>query len=347
GFFTYSWAYEQLTECDERAVSDAIAHHYGLPATHIPAEAAYPLSDYPGRAPSRDEPDVAAYAAAWERTMAEAQRQGVGTILTGGRGDLAMGMDVFGYLDDLLMGRWLRLRRDLAEHSRWLGMPVRKVALAHMLRPLKIGLWPPNTAAPLRQALQRLIGRPVGFRPLPDWIDSTFAERIELHRILEDRLPAEVRTGWPNRQRGRLLFLPSVIRVDTAFERVSARFGLEAADPWSDRRIVSFSAAVPQHVLNQPRERKRLVRRAMQDVVPSSVLPEMRKVSLMPLFQTALKEWARETVVQLTTESKAASCGFINQGKLRAYYEAYCRGEKEHVFFWYALTLEMWLSEHW
>ena len=85
----------------------------------------------------------------------------------------------------------------------------------------------------------------------------------------------------------------------------------------------------------------------MQDVVPQDVLNQMGKVSLGPLFERALKYWAHETVLELVENSKAASYRFVDGPKLRAYYEAYCRGEKKHPFFWYALTLETWLRHHW
>jgi asparagine synthase (glutamine-hydrolysing) len=175
-----------------------------------------------------------------------------------------------------------------------------------------------------------------------------FAQRVGLAEIHQQSEPQPNVAGFARRQRYQLVFTFMHMQSVVWSERSQAHFGLGFADPWSDRRIASFVLAVPQQVLNRPEEiNKRLVRQAMRGIMPEAVRQAADKILPSPLYERALKEQARETVLDLITDAQASACGYIDAPALRRHYEAICRGAAEHPGFWCALTLEMWLRQYW
>lgn len=75
-----------------------------------------------------------------------------------------------------------------------------------------------------------------------------------------------------------------------------ARHGLAAADPWSDRRLVEFAAAVPPAALCQLGETKWVAREAMRGVMPEAARSSAQKINPHPLYEHALKVRLRSLV---------------------------------------------------
>jgi asparagine synthase (glutamine-hydrolysing) len=130
-------------------------------------------------------------------------------------------------------------------------------------------------------------------------------------------------------------------------ERTQARFGLGFADPFSDRRMAEFAMSVPQRVLNQTGQDKRLIRNALSGIMPEPSRQAMRKVSPEPLYRRALENLAQNTILGLVQDSQSAARGYIDAGRLGQHYASIRAGEQDGLGFWPALTLEMWLRAHW
>lgn len=344
---TYSWAYDTLPQCDERAVSDRVAEHYGLPSTAIAAEAAAPLEHYLADVPDPDEPFAGVYDVLIGRTLAAARAEGVRQMLTGHRGDLVVGEWILDYIGLLRSGRWLTLWREMHAHSRRSGAPLKRIALRYLRPPIREMLWPKGRAerlrTPLRSFYRTLRPAPPAPPPYPPWIRPTFAKRAGLDEAPAPMpVPSGLR-GYARRQRYRAVLMPLHMRTATLFERCCARAGLSSADLWSDRRLVEFALAVPPRALSRAGENKRIVRLAMRGVMPERARQAAGKTSPKPLYERALKERAQKTVRRLISDPCAEALGYLDGDALRAYYEDYLRGETENHHFWYALTLEMWL----
>lgn len=345
----YCWAYRELTQCDERHISSGIVSEYGFPINDVTAEDAHPLKDYPAHGPHRDEPFIGHYQPLIERALARAQTQGMGPIFFGARGDLTMGVDIFDYLGLLRSLRWATLWRDLQAHRRHTGTPLRKLIKQQLRQPLKASLlsWlSQRELGALRHLWPQAPERQRQYRP-PDWMPAEFAERLGLPQSVQRPLHVPARTDFARRERYRSVFSPLNMRIMTWLERTIARFGMTLADPFSDRRIASFCLAVPQHVLNRPGEEKRLTRLAMRGIMPEEVRQASRKILPGPLLDRALHDWAHPTVVELLTSPRVAAGGYADEKALHRYYEAYRAGERNDPRFWYILTLEMWLRQHW
>jgi asparagine synthase (glutamine-hydrolysing) len=345
----YCFAFEELPQCDERHISNEIIRHYGFPATNVLADAAWPLKNYPEYGPDQDEPFIGVYQALIERTLAAARTEGMGLVLSGDRGDLMVGGWILDYLTLLRTRRWDALWQELRQGRRISGEPLSRLVSTHLLQPLLELLRRKGISDWVYWPARRLRAQHHGVgSPYPDWLPLAFAAQVGLDELLQQSEPQPNGTGFSYRQRYGLIFAFMHMRGVVWSERTQARFGLGFADPWSDRRLATFVLAIPQQVLDRPGElNKRLPRQAMRGIMPESVRQNARKIVPSPLYKRALREQARGTILDLITDSKAGGCGYIDEPALRAHYEAICRGEPDHAHFWWALTLEMWLRQHW
>jgi asparagine synthase (glutamine-hydrolysing) len=330
-----SFAFPSFPECDERAVSDAIADHYGFHKHTVDMDRAYPLAGYPEHGPSVDEPFIGAYQAALEDGLSQVQALGAGLMMGGDRGDLLVGDVLFDPLGMLAAGRPHRAWREFADLQRWRGGP-RKVILNYAIKPLALGL---------REGYyRRTPDHPV--TRMPAWLSPELTERTQLKdRLLA--LPIAAPFGSVRGLRYELFLIPFHMRGVAWSERTQARFGLEFADAFSDRRLLEFVLAIPQWVVQRSNAPKAILQEALKDAVPKVAQGRLRKVSPGPLYEAALRDYAYATVTDLLTGSRAAAHGFIEGEVLSAVYENACSGAALPPEFWWALTLEMWLRERW
>jgi len=348
-FRAYCWAFKKLPQCDERHISNDIIQHYDFPVTDVLADEAWPLKNFPAHGPDQDEPFIGVYQALLERTMATAQADGMGSVLSGDRGDLMIGAWVLDYTTLLKTGQWGALWQELQGHRRLTGECLSRLVNAYLLQPLVAGLWRKSVMDWLHWPAKEVRARrDRSGLPYPDWLTPAFASRVGLNGLLQQSEPQPNVQGFSRRIRYRLIFAFMHMRGMVWSEPTQARFGLGFADPWSDRRLADFVLAVPQQVLDRPGElKKRLPRQAMRGIMPESVRQNARKIVPSPLYKQAFREQARHTILNLITDSRAGSYGYIDECALRTHYDAFCRGEPDHPCFWWALTLEMWLRQYW
>ncbi len=344
-FRAYSWAFEELAECDERHISEGIASHYGFPVTDVPADDYWPLKDYPAHGPDRDEPKIWVYQALIERSLAAARSEGVGLMLSGDRGDELVGDWIFDHPSLLWSTQWKTLWSELRAYSRWAGVPLRRATTRQLLKPLLFDLWPRGARWALDKR-QKLRGREASPQ-YPPWVRPEFAERVGLAEIIKESEPQPTMSDYARRMRYGRVFSLAISKNVSANERTRARFGQGSADPWSDRRLASFVLAVPQWVIQRAGDNKRIARRAMRAVMPEQTRRGTQKIEPVSLFDRGFKERARGTVVELLTGSRAAALGNLDVGVLCNHYESFLRNEPQRHDFWWPLTLEMWLRQYW
>jgi asparagine synthase (glutamine-hydrolysing) len=334
-FRAYCWAFETLPGCDERHISRGITDHYGIATTDIPADDAWPLVDYPEHGPDRDEPYIGVYQALTERTLAAAQEHGVRLMLTGDRGDEMVGDWVFDHLGLLRTGRWLTLWHELAAHGRWAGKPLNWVLKGYLLQPL---------LSTMRSGARRAAAPKPRY---PDWVPREFARRVNLTDIIRECETQSEIGDFARRMRYRRVFFFKGLKHPLLRERYHAKFGMGFADPWSDRRIASFILAAPQWIVQRPSRPKRLAWEAMRGLMPEVPRQNAGKIEPGSLFDYGFKVRARETVLALITNSRAAARGYLDEAVLRSRYDAFLGGKPPRHDFWWPLTLEMWLRRNW
>jgi asparagine synthase (glutamine-hydrolysing) len=346
-FRAYSWAFEELPQCDERHISDGIAKHYGFPVTDVLADEAWPLKDYPDHGPDRDAPWIWPYQALNERTLMAARSDGMGSVLSGSRGDEMVGDWVFDLPGLLRTGQLSTLWSELLAYQHYNGETLSQATARRLLKPLMLETWPwgAERALEARRGLRRRSEHPSN--PYAPWVRPEFAERIGLAEIVKESKPHSPITDHARRMRYERVFMLSSSRLMLADERTRARYGLSFADPWSDRRLAEFVLAVPQWRIQRVGEDKRIARQAMRGIMPEQVRQRAGKTIPVSLFDLGFKERARDTVSALITGSQAGSRGYLDEGVLRNYYECFLRDGPQPYDFWWPLTLEMWLRRYW
>lgn len=195
------------------------------------------------------------------------------------------------------------------------------------------------------ESVKRLHAAPS--RHAEEHVSSGFLERAGLPTAEPHYLASR---AWPRHAaRDRFIHIasPLVMRGVGYAERVTARHGLGMADPWSDRRLVDFILACPQHMVATVLEPKRIARRAMAGIMPDEAIRSIGKVSPEALYIDALKDRAHDKVLDLLTNSRCADLGCIDEPALRARFERFVQGKEPIFDLWPMLSLEIWLRRYW
>jgi asparagine synthase (glutamine-hydrolysing) len=339
---TYSWAFETLTQCDERFISAPLTRRYHLSATDIDAESASLLALHPYLGPDSDHPYVGAFHGLIDRAFQTTRRDGVRCVLSGHRGDLVSGLWLFDYVRLLKTGRWIRLGRELREHVQVSGDPWGPTLNHYLKAPLRASIWPPTRFPRLRRTLKRLYRtvRPhTPPSPFPAWVRSDFVRRAG--PLPDSTAPPAWNSDLVRQQRYQAVTMPWHMQVAASVERHAALHGLIPADPWSDRRVLEFALSVPPHVLCRTGTNKWLIRRAMEGIMPPEVLGSAQKVNPSPLHVHALK--AHLSSLFATVFSNPDLEEYVDASTLQAHYDAFREGGELDRRFWFTATLALWM----
>jgi asparagine synthase (glutamine-hydrolysing) len=342
---TYSFAFRELPECDERGVSDLVAAEYGFPTVPVPGDGAWPLAGYPDHGPDRDGPDRFRSHVLHERALDLARSDGVTLLMSGQRGDTLVGANVVDYLGRLRAEGPRAFWADVSMHSRRTGRSRLAVAGRYVVKRLPAAMLSDQRL----RALRRLVQIGAGARaPWPAWVRRDAIARYGIRDVIEQDQPRSPLSGSGRRYRHRLLLDPQVARNAEALEGQCARAGLRYADPWADARLARFVLGVPQYLVTPAGEPKGLLREAMRGVLPEAARVLAKKSSPQPAYERGLLDRARTTVWTLIEGSRAAARGFVDERVLRTTYARYLVtkapiAEREWRVFWRFLDVEDWL----
>jgi len=345
GLRAYSFAWHELSECDERHISGPLAQHCGLSISEVPADDAWPLKPGSETLVDPESPFLHGHYVLLERACEQAREEGIGLMLSGDRGDLVGGMNLYDWPSLLWSGRWVSLFREMHTISRWQNRSLWRLARGETVRTLR-------EAAPFHRRTWgslppfRRSATSTGQHRWPAWLSH---ELIEYARDAQESAWVEPVPPFPSsaaRERYRFVFTPLHMQGIESSERMHARQHQAFADPWSDRRIVEFACQLPQRVLNRVEEPKRLVRRALKNLVPTHFTANMQKIVPTPLFDRGLRDNGQALALSLIQDSQAARRGFLDQTRLHDSYQALCQRRPASVAeIWRALSFELWLRQ--
>jgi len=336
-FRAYSFAFEELVECDERAVSGPLAEYWGITVTGVAADDLWPLKDYPEHGPDRDDPYLFVYQPLLDACLERARADGCSLVLSGDRGDEVVGDWIYDELGLLLTGRWRTLARELTT-----GPNRTRRRLLRTLRRDLIGPLVGRVMPAMRGAADTSYAA-----TLPPWIRSEFASQVGIESTLAGAGHMSAREASPQARRWDRIMNRSAIWRASGEERRRARQGTTYCDPWSDRSVAAYALAIPQHEVNRMSEPKRLTRRAVRHLMPAGVEARLGKTEPNALFDRGFREAGLPVARELLADPIAARMGFVDPERLRTSYDRFLRGEPVRHDFWWPLTLEMWLRAHW
>jgi asparagine synthase (glutamine-hydrolysing) len=340
---TYSWAFETLTQCDERDVSTQITERYDFSSTPVDAESIR-LIGPPNGVPDRDSPLMSHYQALIATGLEDAQEHGVRCMLSGQHGDLLVGSWIFDNITLLREGELSTLWKELQAQREALGLSLRDLIRRTLYQPIRAQIWPEDTLPRLREPLRRLwrTMRPAPSpAPAPPWMSENLRNLVDLSSADEEIL-LELRQ-FARRQRYEAIHTPLQRRIATWSERLFARHQMTYADPWADRRLIEYVMAIPQHRIFRHGQNKYLARRALKGLMPEAARARLQKVSPTPLYELELKDG---TSAQIHSYFHVDN-PFLDVDRLRVHYKARREGRTEEDFrFWLALCLLMWMHHN-
>jgi len=136
------------------------------------------------------------------------------------------------------------------------------------------------------------------------------------------------------------LYLPDdlLVKVDIA----SMAHSLEARSPFLDHEFMEFAATIPSDLKVRGREKKIILKRALQGVLPDEILhrPKMG-------FGVPIDHWLRHELKDLAYDMllspRARARGYFRPEVVQRYLDEHTRGRTSwHYLLWTLLMLELW-----
>jgi asparagine synthase (glutamine-hydrolysing) len=331
GLRAYTFVFERLAECDERAYSGAMTEELGVEVEPIEAERLWSLESQDALAHSSDTPFVG-WHTCYREILSRMAAQGSRVMLMGHGGD------------DLLRGSSLvnaeRLRRgdlgvvrEVVRHARDRRASIPQALYHQFARPH------------LPAGAHRILRSALGTREdvLPAWIDPDFARRARLagrpqrpRRLYES--PARQETY------NHLVRYPWYWRLANWHDRNAASFGIEVRHPFLDRRLFEYVLAIPGEQVFRLGSTKGLLRRSMEGILPERIRRREGKTRFSRFLDFALRERATGEIREILRAPWAAELGIFDGNCLRSAYLDFLGGTDESRRpLWYAITLEIWL----
>lgn len=165
-----------------------------------------------------------------------------------------------------------------------------------------------------------------------DYVAQLFAE-----------LSAKVGTDEPL---DRLLYLDSKTYLPgdilTKVDRMSMAVSLEARAPLLDHKLIDFVTRIPAGMKLAGLETKHLLKRAVQDLIPSEILHRPKQGFGVPI-QEWINQQLRERMRETLTEPRTRQRGYVNPKYVDVLLDEHERGRRDHsTGLWALLMLELW-----
>jgi asparagine synthase (glutamine-hydrolysing) len=139
-------------------------------------------------------------------------------------------------------------------------------------------------------------------------------------------------------------YLPDdlLVKMDIA----SMAHSLEARSPFLDHELMEFAAGLPGRMKLRGGERKVLLRHALRGWLPDQVLDGPKRGFGLPMIGDWLRGGLRDMLVELLTDSRAASRDYFRQPVVRGLLDEHLSGRAYHAEkLWTLMMFEVWHRE--
>jgi asparagine synthase (glutamine-hydrolysing) len=336
---TFSAIYDGVSECDERLYMDAVISRGGFTPHFVRPAARGPLTDWEKGLADFDEPPWNPQMALHWAVYAAARRERVCVLLDGFGGDFVVSYGVGRIADLARRGRWLAALGETSAIARRGGSPFTRVLWRHAMLPL--------LPASLRRLRNRLRGGEelAAFRPVP--LREEFVRRIGLRERIRSsdagpgrRVPSARRRHYESISSGTYPFSLGVV------DRITAMFGVERRQPFTDRRLIEFCLALPSEQKLRDGWARYVARRALADVLPAEVQWRRGKSDYSTNFHRGLTTRDRGVLAELILDSPGRLVEYVDVARLRRLHRSYIArpSNAEGAVLWGAAMLARWLG---
>jgi len=137
--------------------------------------------------------------------------------------------------------------------------------------------------------------------------------------------------------------LPAYLRYE---DRNSMAFSIETRLPFLDYRLVEFGFRLRNHLKLGGGVSKRIVREAMQGVIPSGVLGRRDKLGFVTPEDKWLTSNLRNNMQKILSDKNDMMTEYINKPSAAEIYTKYCGGELNlRQILWRIFNLNIWLNQ--
>ena len=317
----------------------AVGEHWSSPIDWIEFDSIPLVADSQRRASVRDDPMVQIYESMMRGLSQRSVALGSRVALDGFGGDhLFLSSGGAMLADHLFYGRW----STMWDWWKGFGGGAREFIRECLL---------PHLSPSVREWIQTLRGRPLrGYwaRSLPAWINRTSEMVAELEPEFE-RLPDEGAAEFELRHIINSSLVPRAVAWNHS---LGLEEGVQMRGPLFDQRVISFATRRPLSDRSSGGDGKRILRLAMQGLLPDSVLaPRPRKTGttsgyfrrqLQGSLQPEMARWFA------AGNSYLERMGILDSGKLLAAARTYDE-DGDHAtgsFLYLTLETERWLATH-
>lgn len=335
GVRAYSFVFDRLPECDERAYSLAMTEELGLEVEPIEAERLWALDSQMDAPFSPDTPFIG-WRTCYQEIFRRMAAHGSRVLLLGHGGDDLLRGSSLAYAERLRRGD-LSAVREVARHARSRREPLPRAFYRYFGRPHL-----PAGADRLLRSVLKVKQQEL----LPRWVLPSFASRANLAGRDEALKPQQIFSGQ-SRQAiyESLVSVPWYWRLANWYERSAAATGIEIRHPFLDRRLFEYVLAIPGEQVFQLGTSKSLLRRSMEGMLPKKIRLRKHKTRFTTFLDFAIGKEAVSEVREILQTPLSAALGFLDGDCLRAAYRDFLGGDRaeERSALWYSIMFEIWL----
>jgi asparagine synthase (glutamine-hydrolysing) len=250
-----------------------------------------------------------------DRLVATAHQHGARTLLSGHWGDQLL-FDQAYLVDFLHSGSWLAIASHLREYRRWFPEASGTEftgRLAGDLLEYDVPRW-------VRGAVRGARGAWHKPAPWDDWFSPWFRSQAGPDVFSRELTPTPS-SGSDVSVLARALYREvrsryHVLCLDWQ-NKMAAPHAIERAFPFLDRDLIEFVMGVPGRMLARGGVPKALLRAAMNDRVPASILQRRAKGDFTAAVNAASVRASGAIAELLTRDPLVVQCGYVDAGKLR------------------------------
>jgi len=337
---TFSLVFNDAPSSDEREYIKTLTERSGIAAQYIALDDIGVLVDRDVVFDDIDEPPFnTMHYGLWELAKRAADTDTC-IILDGAFGDAATGYGISLLQQLLRTGQWLRLWSELNQLSDGMTASVPGLFVNHAAKPL--------IPDPLLRMYRSLRGAPVLERQMNPTLSNDFIERIGLRsrykRLYEDRA---LFGRHPRRMQYDSIMSANLTMVLEATDKKFARHGIEMRHPFTDKRLLEFSLAIPTAQQLAGGWTRSIIRRALSDLLPDKIRYRVWKTTVTEGFYNALAH--DDDALQACLAAPGDLTKYVDIDELRRAHYRFQREEspdpREARALWRALSFRTWLDQ--
>lgn len=132
----------------------------------------------------------------------------------------------------------------------------------------------------------------------------------------------------------------------TKVDRMTMAHSLEARVPLLDHELVERMAVIPPHIKSTGLQTKRLLRRAVRNLLPPGIRKGKKK-GFTPPLPFWIKEELKDFILRSFSQERLRAIGFLNPAYCRQLVDEHLQGKKDNNRqIWTVLALTYWLEKN-